>query len=155
MDVRFRQMRLGDVIYSSLMEQRYFDDCVKMSSGFLAHLYDSRFSFVCEVEGRIVGVCTVERHHELCSQEMLISSVCVESSHRRLGIARKLLQLAINSIHRVLGREARISLMVSTRNSAAISLYESIGFRIQRVTERAYFDGSDGYIMSLTSTPCG
>lgn len=149
MEVRFRQMRLQDVIYSSLMDQRYFDDCVKLSNGFLTHLYDSRFSFVCEVGCRIAGICIVERSHESNSQRMMISSICVESACRRLGIARKLIELAIASIHRCLGEGTDICLMVSAKNLAAMKLYESVGFKALSVVEKAYFDGSDGYIMSL------
>lgn len=142
-------MKLGDVMHFSLMEQRYFDDCVGMPEGILTYLYDSRFSFVCEIDGRLSGACVVESTHEPGLQRVVISSICVESSHRRLGIARKLIKLAISSVHEHLGGSTRIDLMVSTKNTAAIGLYESIGFRTQGVVERAYFDSSDGYQMTL------
>lgn len=149
MDIRFRQMKLDDVMNFSLMEQRYFDDCVGMPGGLLTYLHDSRFSFVCEVDGRLVGACMVERAYESGLQRVLISSICVEPLHRRLGIARKLICMAISSVHRHLGRDTHIGLMVSARNAAAMRLYESIGFRTQSVVEGAYFDGTDGHMMTL------
>ncbi len=71
-------------------------------------------------DGRVVGYLGC--HH--IANEGFIANVAVHPSARRQGVARSLIQAALEQ-----GRSLwRITLEVRTSNTAAISLYRSLGF---------------------------
>ncbi|KAF8577676.1 silencing group B protein [Ramaria rubella] len=78
-----------------------------------------------------------------------VNSISVLRSHRRLGLARKLMilsQQAMADIYRV----PFISLHVRKTNKAAFALYkETLGFDIHAVDKAYYADGEDAYHMRL------
>jgi len=80
--------------------------------------------FVWEEDGRIVGNIT------LLSSEIrdryLIANVAVHPDYRRQGIARELMNEALNHIKSLAGKT--VLLQVESNNDAAISLYESLLF---------------------------
>lgn len=146
MDVKFRRLEIKDIMYVNLATQRQFNEPAKLCSEFLTYLYDNRFSYTCEIDNTMAGFLISDK----CAKgEVTISTIYVEPSYRRLGIARKLIHLSLESISEHLLAILKVCLMADTNNTIAIKLYESIGFQIESTRKNAYFDGSDGYIMCI------
>ncbi|MCJ1314409.1 N-terminal acetyltransferase A complex catalytic subunit ard1 [Agyrium rufum] len=78
-----------------------------------------------------------------------ITSISVMRTHRRLGLAEKLMrqsQRALAEIHRA----RYLSLHVRMSNIAAIRLYkDTLGFKQMKVEAKYYADGEDAYYMKL------
>ncbi|KAF9006576.1 acyl-CoA N-acyltransferase [Cyathus striatus] len=78
-----------------------------------------------------------------------VISISVLRSHRRLGLARKLMvqsQEAMTSIYHA----SYVSLHVRKSNRAALGLYrDALGFTVQEIEQKYYADGEDAYSMRL------
>ncbi|KAJ5289494.1 uncharacterized protein N7443_009747 [Penicillium atrosanguineum] len=78
-----------------------------------------------------------------------ITSLSVMRTHRRLGIAERLMrmsQLAMSESHRA----NYVSLHVRVSNTAALRLYrDTLGFEVEKVESKYYADGEDAYAMRL------
>lgn len=81
--------------------------------------------FVWEEDGRVVGNVTLSREW-VSPRCWLISNVVVEPAYRRRGIARQLMEAAMDFVASRRGTWA--FLMVRRENQAAIRLYETLGF---------------------------
>ncbi|MDX1440588.1 MAG: GNAT family N-acetyltransferase [Rubricoccaceae bacterium] len=79
--------------------------------------------FVWEEDGRIVG--NVSLLESSFPGRYLIANVAVDPEYRRRGIARGLMEVAVEHIRQLGGQT--ILLQVEERNKPAISLYESLG----------------------------
>ncbi|XP_017697472.1 N-terminal acetyltransferase A complex catalytic subunit NAA10 [Phoenix dactylifera] len=76
-----------------------------------------------------------------------ITSLAVLRTHRKLGLATKLMTAAQNAMDSVFGAEY-VSLHVRRSNRAAINLYTStLGYKIHDVEAKYYADGEDAYDM--------
>lgn len=73
-----------------------------------------------EEEGKIMSALLMQ----ICMDEAEILSVATDPGARRKGYARSLIQYALREI----GYEVSIFLEVRSKNSGAISFYESLGF---------------------------
>lgn len=83
------------------------------------------YGFVWVEDGRIIGNVTLSR---LTSQHWMISNVAVHPDYRRRGIARELMEASVQWLRE---RGAQwITLQVRRDNTAAKSLYFSLGFTI-------------------------
>lgn len=105
--------------------------------------------FVWEEDGRVVGNVTLNR--EWASPRCwLISNVVVAPAYRRRGIARRLMEAALDFV--AARRATWAFLMVRRENDAAIRLYKSLGFAEigGRVTLRREFPPR-----SVAETPLG
>lgn len=80
--------------------------------------------FVWEEAGQIVGNVSLLTTN--LDGRYVVANVAVHPQHRRRGIARALMELAIDKIEGRNGRE--VVLQVEKRNTAAISLYTQLGF---------------------------
>ena len=78
-----------------------------------------------------------------------ITSLSVMRTHRRLGLAQKLMRQATRAMREYY--QARdVSLHVRCSNEAAIGLYTGrLGFRKDRVEQKYYADGEDAWCMRL------
>ncbi|ETV89106.1 hypothetical protein H257_00483 [Aphanomyces astaci] len=74
-----------------------------------------------------------------------IVKVAVDPSKRRQGVGRSLMQEAIGRLHRSMS----VSLHVSVKRSAALRLYQSLGFDIQETRQDYYQLGDHAYYMEL------
>jgi ribosomal-protein-alanine N-acetyltransferase len=95
-------------------------------------------------DGELVGYLVCSRYDTVWH----VMNVSVDPDRRRTGIATALL-------HDLLGRvgdpDARYTLEVRTSNTAAIELYERLGFRVAGSRRRYYQDnGEDALIMWRT-----
>merc|ERR1711972_953186 len=76
-----------------------------------------------------------------------ITSLAVLRSHRKLGLASKLMRAAMKAMEETFSAE-HVSLHVRVTNRAAFTLYsETLGFEIHDVEEKYYADKEDAYDM--------
>ena len=87
----------------------------------------SRFrpGFVWEEDGKLIANVTLVKSE--ISGRYLMANVAVHPDYRQMGIGRRLLEEAIDYIEHLSGRD--ILLQVRHHNSAAIRLYEALGFK--------------------------
>ena len=76
-----------------------------------------------------------------------MTSLAVARTHRRLGIASKLMAAAHTAMRDVFGAKYA-SLHVRVGNAAAVALYtRSLGYTVADVEAKYYADGEDAYDM--------
>jgi len=108
-----------------------------------------QLSFVAEsTKGKIVGYVLAKMEEE--SEEVPhghITSLAVQRSHRRLGIAQKLMDQASRSMIECFNAKY-VSLHVRKSNRAALNLYtNTLKFKISEIEPKYYADGEDAYAM--------
>lgn len=78
-----------------------------------------------------------------------ITSISVLRSHRKLGIATKLMRASQYAMKTIYDAEY-CSLHVRRGNRAAIALYKDVlGFQVVKIDEKYYADGEDAYDMRV------
>ncbi|KAF7712816.1 Acetyltransferase (GNAT) family protein [Penicillium ucsense] len=78
-----------------------------------------------------------------------ITSLSVMRTHRRLGIAERLMRMSQRAMAES-HRAHYVSLHVRMSNTAALRLYrDTLGFEVEKVESRYYADGEDAYAMKL------
>ncbi|RMZ91043.1 hypothetical protein DV736_g1714, partial [Chaetothyriales sp. CBS 134916] len=81
-----------------------------------------------------------------------ITSLSVMRTHRRLGIAEKLMRMSQRAMAEVFNANY-VSLHVRMSNSAALHLYrDTLGFEVEKVESKYYADGEDAYAMRMDLT---
>ncbi len=108
-----------------------------------------QLSYVAEDEGgKIVGYVLAKMEEE--PDEIVhghITSLAVKRSHRRLGLARKLMDQAARAMVENFAAKY-VSLHVRKSNRAALKLYgTSLKFNIHEIEPKYYADGEDAYAM--------
>jgi peptide alpha-N-acetyltransferase len=106
---------------------------------------------VADDDGKIVGYVLAkmedENPEERAAVHGHITSISVLRSHRKLGLATKLMQAAHKAMQDVFDAEY-VSLHVRVGNRAAFALYSStLGYDIHGTEEKYYADGEDAYDM--------
>lgn len=97
--------------------------------------------------GRIVGYVLAKMEEETSECHGHITSLAVVRTHRKLGLATKLMTAAQNAMETVHGAEY-VSLHVRRSNRAAFNLYtQTLGYKIHDVEAKYYADGEDAYDM--------
>ena len=80
-------------------------------------------------DGRLVGVVGLQRErHRKLSHKAFVWGVYVAPAFRKRGLGRRLLRAALDHAAAMPGLR-QVSLGVNVANSAAIALYESLGFQ--------------------------
>ncbi|KAK2809916.1 N-terminal acetyltransferase A complex catalytic subunit ard1 [Emmonsiellopsis sp. PD_5] len=78
-----------------------------------------------------------------------ITSLSVMRTHRRLGIAERLMRMSQRAMAES-HRAEYVSLHVRMSNHAALHLYrDTLGFEVERVESKYYADGEDAYAMKM------
>jgi N-alpha-acetyltransferase 10/11 len=81
-----------------------------------------------------------------------ITSLSVMRTHRRLGIAEKLMRMSQRAMAETFNANY-VSLHVRMSNSAALHLYrDTLGFEVEKVESKYYADGEDAYAMKMDLT---
>ncbi|KAL7409061.1 putative N-terminal acetyltransferase complex subunit ARD1 [Mrakia frigida] len=105
--------------------------------------------------GKIVGYILAKMDEDASPTEPPhghVTSISVLRTHRRLGLANKLMKQSQEAMSTVY-QSAYVSLHVRKTNRAAISLYrDSLGFEVHDVEISYYADGEDAYGMRLDLT---
>ncbi|KAJ9273062.1 hypothetical protein DTO212C5_647 [Paecilomyces variotii] len=82
-----------------------------------------------------------------------ITSLSVMRTHRRLGIAERLMRMSQRAMAEA-HRAHYVSLHVRVSNQAALHLYrDTLGFEVEKVESKYYADGEDAYAMRMDLTP--
>ncbi|KYQ93649.1 N-acetyltransferase [Tieghemostelium lacteum] len=112
-----------------------------------------QLSFIAEDENsKLVGY-VLAKIDEQDPKRGHITSLAVLRSHRKLGIATKLMKQAQNALLEVFDADT-VSLHVRKSNRAAFSLYhEILNFQIQEIEKQYYGDKEDAYSMVLHLKP--
>lgn len=110
-----------------------------------------QLSYVAEDEdGKIVGYVLAKMDDDSNEDQTPhghITSLAVKRSHRRLGIAQKLMEQASRAMVENFNAHY-VSLHVRVSNRAALHLYQdTLKFSINDVEPRYYADGEDAYAM--------
>ncbi|CAN6485817.1 unnamed protein product [Victoria cruziana] len=96
---------------------------------------------------KIVGYVLAKMEEESTECHGHITSLAVLRSHRKLGLATKLMTAAQKAMEDVFGAEY-VSLHVRKSNRAAFNLYtQTLGYKIHDVEAKYYADGEDAYDM--------
>ncbi|PWY83256.1 N-terminal acetyltransferase A complex catalytic subunit ard1 [Aspergillus sclerotioniger CBS 115572] len=78
-----------------------------------------------------------------------ITSISVMRTHRRLGIAERLMRMSQRAMAEC-HRAQYVSLHVRVSNTAALHLYrDTLGFQVETVESKYYADGEDAYAMRM------
>ncbi|KAF5203520.1 N-alpha-acetyltransferase [Thalictrum thalictroides] len=97
--------------------------------------------------GKIVGYVLAKMEEETTECHGHITSLAVVRTHRKLGLATKLMTAAQNAMGEVFGAEY-VSLHVRRSNRAAFNLYtQTLGYKIHDIEAKYYADGEDAYDM--------
>lgn len=114
-----------------------------------------QLSYVAEDErGEVVGyvLAKMEEDPEDSVPHGHITSLAVRRTHRRLGLARKLMDQASRAMVENFNAKY-VSLHVRVSNRAALHLYkESLGFEINETEPKYYADGEDAFAMKRVLT---
>lgn len=107
-----------------------------------------QLSFVAEENGKIVGYVLAKLGEDADEEPSgHITSLAVKRSHRRLGLAQKLMDQSARAMVESFNAKF-VSLHVRKSNRAAYSLYKkTLGFEISEIEPKYYADGEDAYAM--------
>jgi len=108
------------------------------SHGELAALINSEAStlWIAREQENIVGMLTISLYRVPTGMRSIVEDVAVDSRYRRKGIARALMEAAIEFAH-VAGANG-VALTSNPRREAANKLYQSMGFE-RRETNSYYY----------------
>merc|ERR1712060_292907 len=96
---------------------------------------------------KIVGYVLAKMEEDAQEVHGHITSLAVLRSHRKLGLASKLMRAAMAAMEETFGAE-HVSLHVRVTNRAAFTLYsETLGFEIHDVEHKYYADKEDAFDM--------
>lgn len=100
-----------------------------------------------DYDGKIVGYVLAKMEEESSECHGHITSLAVARSHRKLGVASKLMTQTHQAMESVFGAEY-VSLHVRVSNKAALHLYkETLGYQVHDVEAKYYANGEDAYEM--------
>lgn len=142
MKIKIRKLTVEDSNILSKLDKDIFEKESWSQSSFYFSL-DSEFTTgICvEVEEKIVGYMIFSRFFD----EANLDSIAVVKEFRRMGIARKLMDIFMDSC---LQKKCKnIMLEVRIDNIQAINMYESYGFEILTTRKNYYGNGMDAFIM--------
>lgn len=107
-----------------------------------------QLSYVAEEDGKIVGYVLAKLGEDSDEEPSgHITSLAVKRSHRRLGLAQKLMDQSAKAMVECFNAKF-VSLHVRKSNRAAFSLYaHTLGFAISEIEPKYYADGEDAYAM--------
>jgi peptide alpha-N-acetyltransferase len=109
-----------------------------------------QLSFVAEnSSGEIVGYVFLTMEEEMTDEvpHGHITSLAVKRSHRRLGLAQKLMDQTARAMVETFNAKY-VSLHVRKSNRAALNLYKcALKFEVSEIEPKYYADGEDAYAM--------
>ncbi len=134
--IRLRALGIAPTAFNTTLEE----DQRSGPSRFMATLADesnTKAIFGAVIDDKIVAILAIlQEERSQTRHKASISSVFVDVDHRRKGLATQLLDVAIHFAQNEMLVSA-IYLSVESKNSSAITLYESRGFKIWGIEPRA------------------
>lgn len=104
-------------------------------------------TFLVRVEGRVAAAAIVVRRRTSRGIHARLYSMAVAPDYRRRGLGRMLVQACMKSL--IEEGVGTLSLEVRQNNTPAITLYESMGFSIDRKLTDYYGSGAHGWRMVM------
>lgn len=126
MTIQMRRMQAGDELHFAAIGQDVFDEAIN-SEGLAAYLAAPGHLLVLALDGElVVGQCAavVHRHPDKAT-ELYVDEVGTASTHRRQGIARRMVEEMFDWGREVGCQEAWLGTELD--NGAANALYRSLG----------------------------
>lgn len=140
MEINIRPMMVSDLDEIMTIERSSYPTPWKPEH-FLQEIHSPlSFPYVATIDGKVSAYLCLMSLFE----EAQIMNIAVAPERRGLGLARKLLELAIETAQSK-GAE-NLVLEVRESNSAAIALYESFGF-VRYFVRKRYYDGVEDAIL--------
>lgn len=106
----------------------------------LRELMQNSFTYVCEGEGKIVGVVSMIHRGNPTEVFMkdwaYLRKLCVDPEYRGRGVAKKLVLECISEA--ISRRESRIAIHTGEFMESAKALYDNIGFKVLKEVEPLY-----------------
>ncbi|GLC43018.1 N-alpha-acetyltransferase 10 [Pleodorina starrii] len=100
-----------------------------------------------DYDGKIVGYVLAKMEEDATEPHGHITSVAVARTHRKLGLATKLMSSTHLAMEEVFGAKY-VSLHVRETNKVAVHLYtQTLGYQIHDIEAKYYADGEDAYEM--------
>lgn len=130
--IKVRKMQAADAKQAAALESRVFS--MPWSEQDFMEMIEADYAHYCVAEenGRIVGCCGFRD----IAGEGEITNVVVDADFRKKGIARQMLEYTLSE---AVGRGIKAcTLEVRISNTAAIRLYEGLGFLGEGVRPRFY-----------------
>ncbi|KAI0033339.1 acyl-CoA N-acyltransferase [Vararia minispora EC-137] len=151
--MNIRPVRVGDLMGMQACNLQNLPENYTMKYYLYHAMTWPGLSYVAEDEnGRVVGYILAKMEEDLPEGDEPhghVTSISVLRSHRRLGLAKKLMiqsQEAMAAIYQA----SYVSLHVRKSNRAALSLYrDTLGFTVRDIEKKYYADGEDAYAMRL------
>jgi len=140
--IRIRRFRPADLDAVMLVERGSFGGDAYPPDLFLDYSGRGALFLVAPLTGQVAAYVLVW----VSPKGAELVSIAVHPSARRSGLAKALLTSVLRRLRRA--GVTRLSLMVRTRNRAALRFYESFGFRRIRLVRGYYERGGDGVLMA-------
>ena len=96
------------------------------------------YSFVAEIEDRLVGHCAIEHNQRPRLAHIATFGIAVHDDHQGLGVGSQLIKSAVELMDNWL-QVKRIQIEVMVDNQPAIALYEKFGFTIEGQAQSSVF----------------
>jgi [ribosomal protein S18]-alanine N-acetyltransferase len=138
---KLRHAHTGDAAEVSALDKTIFGAAAYSDSSWVAELQNaSGLVILAESNGtNIAFICA-----SCAGDETEIRKIGVLAEHRRLGIAKELIQHALQHF-----KSKRCLIDVSVANGAGVEFYQKLGFREIIRRKKYYADGSDAIVMEL------
>ena len=144
MDVNIRELTENELAAAALIERSCLAEPWTLDALKQSLATPQFFAFVLETNGEIVGYVSGTSLFE----DSELMRIAVLSSYRGKGYGRLLMERFLKSAAER-GAE-RTFLEVRASNTAALGLYQSVGFMKNRLRKRYYSDGEDALEMCKT-----
>mmetsp|Transcript_84536 Transcript_84536/g.225804 ORF Transcript_84536/g.225804 Transcript_84536/m.225804 type:complete len:224 (-) Transcript_84536:279-950(-) len=157
--VNIRRATMEDLLEMQACNLACLPENYQMKYYFYHILSWPQLLYVAEDQGgknKIVGYVLAKMEEDAETSHGHITSLAVLRSHRKLGIATRLMRAAEHDMVECFGAEY-VSLHVRKSNRAAFHLYsETLGFKVHDIEKKYYADDEDAYDMrkDLRSHPC-
>ncbi|GFR52192.1 hypothetical protein Agub_g14730 [Astrephomene gubernaculifera] len=100
-----------------------------------------------DYDGKIVGYVLAKMEEDAAEPHGHITSVAVARTHRKLGLATKLMSATHKAMEEVFSAKY-VSLHVRVTNKVAVHLYtQTLGYQIHDIESKYYADGENAYEM--------
>ncbi|KAB8227744.1 peptide alpha-N-acetyltransferase complex A subunit ARD1 [Aspergillus alliaceus] len=134
--------------------QLSFVAVVRPKNGYTKQIAGSGAATLTEQYPKVVGYVLAKMEEEPTDgmAHGHITSLSVMRTHRRLGIAERLMRMSQRAMAES-HRAHYVSLHVRVSNTAALRLYrDTLGFQVESVESKYYADGEDAYAMRMDLT---
>jgi len=155
MDMSIRRATVEDLLAMQNANLTCLPENYQMKYYFYHLMTWPQLSYVAEDhKGRIVGYVLAKMEEDVnVEPHGHITSLAVLRTHRKLGIATKLMTQAQKSMVETFDA-LYVSLHVRKSNRAALSLYtDTLGFKIHDIEAKYYADDEDAYAMRKELKP--